>query len=131
MKKRALMIVAAIVIAGLVAGTAFAGKMGGPRAAGDRGYCGAGTYGPMSQAFAEDTYDLRKQMAVKRGEYQALMAGQNPDPARAGKLKQEMFESREQIRTKAREHNVPMNYGAGAGYGPEDRGLGNPACPRR
>ena len=131
MKKRTLMVVAALVIAALLAGTAFAGKMGSPRAAGNRGYCGAGGYGPMSQAFAEDTYDLRKQMAVKGGEYQALMAGENPDPARAGKLQQEMFEIREHIRTKAREHNVPMNYGAGAGYGPKDRGLRNPACPIR
>lgn len=113
MKKTTMMMVTALIIVGLVAGTVWAGNWGGPRGGGDRGYCGAAGSGPMSQAFSEDTFDLRKQMAVKHGEYQALMAGENPDPGQAGKLKQEMFEIREQLRTKAREHNLPMSPRAG------------------
>ena len=117
MKRKTLMMVAALMIVGLVAGAAWAGQWGGGRGGGQQGCgwadgAGAGCgFGPMSQAFADDTADLRKQLAGKRGQYHALMAGQNPDPGQAGQLRQEMFEIREQLRAKAREHNVPFGYG--------------------
>lgn len=115
MKKKTLMMIAALVIVGLVAGAAWAGQWGGPRGGNNRGYgmnAGSGGFGgycAMSEAFVQDTLDLRKQMAGKRGEYRALMAGQNPDPGKASQLKQELFEIREQLRAKAREHNLPAN----------------------
>ncbi|MFW6284708.1 MAG: periplasmic heavy metal sensor [Desulfosalsimonas sp.] len=126
MKNKTLMMIAALVIVGLVAGAAWAGQWGGPRGGNNRGYAmnagpgGFGGYCAMSEAFVQDTLDLRKQMAGKRGEYHALMAGQNPDPGKLSQLKQEMFEIREQLRAKAREHNLPVN----AGMGGENRGPG-------
>ena len=63
------------------------------------------------QSFLQDTAKLRKDLAGKEAEYDALMAQPNPDPKQAGKLAQEIFEIRHQLREKA------QSYGF-AGRGP-------------
>lgn len=104
MKSKAIIILAVITVFGLVAASAWAGPWGGPRGVrgGGPGYCA--TTGPQSQAFLDETADLRNELATKRGEYHALMAAENPDPKRAGQLQQEMNSIREQIRTKAQDY---------------------------
>jgi zinc resistance-associated protein len=67
-------------------------------------------------AFLQATVDLRKHLAMKQAEYQALMNSDNPDPAKAGAITGEMFQLRDQIRTKAKEAGVGNGY-CGAGYG--------------
>jgi zinc resistance-associated protein len=52
-------------------------------------------------AFLQETTELRKSMFVKQAEKRALMMGENPDPAQAAKLAGELFDIREQLRTKA------------------------------
>ncbi|MFO7839984.1 MAG: hypothetical protein R6X08_10875, partial [Desulfosalsimonadaceae bacterium] len=59
-----------------------------------------------NQAFMEETADLRDELAGKRGEYQALMARENPEPERASELQREMSEIREQIRSKAQNYQA-------------------------
>jgi len=73
------------------------------------------------QAFMKDTVDLRQSLAVKKGEYRALMAGENPDPKTAGKLSGEIAGLKDQLREKAVAAGVPfkgrgMGHGMGEGY---------------
>lgn len=128
MKSKAMTILAVLAVIGLVAGAAWAGPWGGPRDGYHRGYgpgmsggyCYYGSGGPQSQAFLDETADLRKELAGKRGEYQALMAQENPDPKRASQLQQEMEQIREQLRAKARKYDNAPAYGGPSG----DRGYG-------
>lgn len=110
MQKKAMIILAAIAMFGLIAGAAWAGPWGGS------GYYNS--YGTNNQAFAEETADLRSELAGKRGEYQALMSRDNPDPERAAQLQKEMVQLREQIRTKAQAYADTSEYGRynGRGY---------------
>lgn len=68
------------------------------------------------QKFMSDTSATRQELAGKRGEYQALMRGQTPDPAAAANLSKDIFALQEKLRTQAAEQ----------GFGPKG-GLGN--CP--
>lgn len=101
-----MIIMAVVVVLGLAAASAWAGPWGGHWGRGGPGY-GAG---PESQAFLEETADLRDELAGKRGEYQALMAGQNPDPKEAARLQQEISRIREQIRIKAQSYQDSSAY---------------------
>lgn len=86
------------------------------------------------EQFFKETTDLRKQMTAKRAEMRALMSGTNPDGQKAAKLSEEMFELREQLRTKAQAAGLPAGMGRGlcggpgagggmmGGYGPHHRG---------
>lgn len=79
------------------------------------------------QAFMKETADLRQKLAVKKGEYRAVMAGENPDPKTAGKLAGEIAGLRNQLREKAVAAGVPcrgMGMGQGMGQGPH-QGRGN------
>ena len=62
-----------------------------------------------------ETVELRKQMAQKRAEKRALMKSDNPDPAKAAALAGEIFDIREQLRTKANAAGVPMQMLIGKG----------------
>lgn len=106
-----------ITVFGLAAVSAWAGPWGGYMRGGGPGY-GANT-GPQSQAFLDETADLRNELAGKRGEYQALMARENPDPKEAARIQQEMSRIRDQIRNKAEAYQDSSGYGRndGRGYG--------------
>lgn len=80
--------------------------------------------------FLDATAPLRREMAVKRAEKQALMASSIPDAKRVAKLTGELFDLREQLRAKAREsglgasglrgmmHMMGMGYRCGKEPGP-------------
>jgi hypothetical protein len=74
-------------------------------------------------AFRLETTELRKQIAMKRAEKQALMASQNPDPQAIATVEGELFDLHTEMQQKAKEAGVPAmggrrgNYGGmGAGY---------------
>ena len=78
------------------------GHMGGPM----DGYY-ADTYaGGNYQEFYDDTSKLRQNLAAKQGEYNALMASQNPDPKRATRLNSEISVLHDQLSAQARSHNL-------------------------
>ncbi len=58
-------------------------------------------------AFLQDSKDLRKSMMVKRSEMRAMMQGTNPNPEKVGVLAGEIFDLREQLRTKAIANGLP------------------------
>lgn len=70
------------------------------------------------EKFFKETTELRKQMAAKGAEMHALMSGANPDGQKAAKLSEEMFELREQLRTKAQAAGVSAGFGCGMCGGP-------------
>ncbi|MFP4668023.1 MAG: hypothetical protein ACLFMN_04420 [Desulfobacterales bacterium] len=109
MKRKAMIVLAAITMFGLLAATAWAGSWDGPRGRGGPGY--SANAGPQSQAFLEETADLRSELSAKRGEYQALMSRENPDPKKAARVQREMQEIREQIRAKAQTYQDSSEYG--------------------
>lgn len=81
-------------------------------------------------AFRSETIELRKQMAMKRAEKQALMANQNPDPQAIARVEGELFDLRTQMQNKATEAGVPA-MGRGRGnYGGMGMGAGSPMGPR-
>ncbi len=87
---------------------------------------------PEFQKFLDATKDLRASLAADRGEFRALMAGQNPDPARARTLSESMFTKRSQLAEKAREMNVSWNCRGGkAGNGPRTGCDGTGPGPRQ
>lgn len=122
-----MIIIAMLAIIGLVAGATWAGPWGGMRAGYHHGYeqgwqagpSYTGNAGADRQAFLEETADLREELAGKRGEYNALMARDNPDPKQAATLQREIVQLREQIRAKAQAYNDSSEYGRynGRGYG--------------
>ncbi|MFW6082334.1 MAG: hypothetical protein ACOC7W_10495, partial [Desulfosalsimonas sp.] len=70
--KKAFIVLALIAAVGLIATAAWAGPRGGGPwggRGGGPGYCA--NMGPQSQAFMEETADLRDELAGKRGEYHA------------------------------------------------------------
>lgn len=53
------------------------------------------------QQFHTETQELRRQMTVKKTELKAALAANNPDEKKAAKLSGELFDLREQLRSKA------------------------------
>ncbi|HBH28643.1 MAG TPA: hypothetical protein DDX99_07330 [Desulfofustis sp.] len=74
-------------------------------------------------AFFQENAELRKQMAMKRTEYKAVMSADNPDPAVAAALAGELFDLRTDLRAKADEAGVAQ-YLPGPGGGGFGRGKG-------
>ncbi len=81
---------------------------------GEQGPAPSGDYGK----FLDETADLRKDLAAKGAEYDALMASPDPDPTRANKLSKEIFDIQAQLREKARQYDIsgmrhrgPHNHG--------------------
>jgi hypothetical protein len=53
------------------------------------------------EKFMEETVDLRKELVEKAAEYQALMASENSDPAKAALITEEYFQLRDFLTDKA------------------------------
>ena len=112
MYKRIMMILAVIVSAGFIAGSVWAcpwgWDWGGSRDS--RGWgSDSGYYDNRDdnyQNFINDSASIREELAAKHGEYNALMAQQNPDPKRAGELQAEIAKLNNQIQQKAQKYNV-------------------------
>jgi zinc resistance-associated protein len=112
--KKVIIVLAMVVSLGLVASQALAqwGPYGGCGMWGPGGgYSANVNPGPADQDFLNDTAELRRDLAGKEAEYDALMVLPIPDPKRAAKLSQEIFDIRRQLRAKA------QTYGF-AGRGP-------------
>ena len=67
--------------------------------------------------FFTDTQELRKEIAMKRAEKQAMMRVANPDPAAVGKITGELFDLRTAMRQKADEAGVSGSVGPMNGHG--------------
>ena len=67
--------------------------------------------------FQEDTLELRKKVTIKEAELEALMSGENPDPDRVSKLTGEIFDLRQEFRTKAEAAGLPGGFRGGMGCG--------------
>ncbi len=81
-------------------------------------------------AFRAETTELRKQMAMKRAEKQALMANQNPDPQAIARVEGELFDLHTEMQSRAREAGVPAMGGRGGNYGGMGMGAGYRMGPR-
>ncbi len=105
MYKRIIMILAVIVSAGFIAGSAMACPWGW-----DWGWGSDSDYydsrGDSYQSFIKESASIREELAAKHGEYNALMAQQNPDPKRAGELQADIARLNNQIQQKAQKYNV-------------------------
>ena len=79
----------------------------------------SGIHDNMYQGFYDQTLQLRQDLAAKQGEYNALMAAQDPDPKLAAKLNHQIVVLHDQLRIKARSNNLPTAFG---NYGYSNRG---------
>jgi zinc resistance-associated protein len=103
------MILAVLMSAGFIVGSAWACQWDGNW--GDSGWdSGSGYYDNQNsnnQSFMKDTASIREEIAAKHGEYNALMAQQNPDSKQAGQLQEDIAKLNNQIQQKAQEYNMP------------------------
>ena len=67
--------------------------------------------------FLADTQELRKEMAMKQAEKQALLRNDNPDPQVVSRITGELFDLRASMRQKAEEAGLPAAFGPMAGRG--------------
>ncbi len=121
-----LALVGAVALAGIQ--TAGAGPWGGGpcNGNGNPGYgCNAGQLNQASQEarnkFMNDTVQIRKDLATRWAEKRALMTSGSPDAKRVARLTGEIFDLREQLRSKADENgiqNVGFMGGMGNGHVP-------------
>jgi zinc resistance-associated protein len=65
--------------------------------------------------FLSETTELRKSMAEKRAAKRAVMNSTTPDPEKAAQLAGELFDLREQLRTKAKTAGLPAGMMMGMG----------------
>lgn len=107
-------VASALALGGLQAATAAPGEMKGKgRGSGYQHPCaGQGQQFDEATLKARDTFlaettELRKQMAEKRAEKRAVMRSTTPDPEKASQLAGELFDLREQLRTKAMAAGLP------------------------
>ncbi len=120
-----------LVVAAVIAGLGVAGIS---QASGGWGNRGANYYNcPMIQngqvsridpalqekrdKFFADSLELRKQVAMKQAEKQALLRSDNPDPQLASRISGELFDLRTTLRQKAEEAGIPAAFGPIAGRG--------------
>lgn len=110
----------ALAFAGLQAATAAPGEMKG-RGPGFQHPC-PGQGQSFDEAtlktrdtFLSETVELRKNMAVKKAAKRAVMSSTTPDPEKASQLAGELFDLREQLRTKARAAGLPAGMMMGMG----------------
>ncbi|MEW6221590.1 MAG: periplasmic heavy metal sensor [Thermodesulfobacteriota bacterium] len=102
------------------------GGCGGPcvSGAGPGGYAAPDAASQeVRAAFLAETVELRRTLAVKRAELAALMAGDSPDPARAGGLQGEVFDLESQLQQAATDAGLPA-WGGGDCPGPGNCGTG-------
>lgn len=77
--------------------------------------------------FLADTLEIRKEMAMKRAEKNALMRNDNPDPQVVSRITGELFDLRTTLRQKAEEAGMPAAFGpitGRNGFTPGMRGRG-------
>ncbi len=67
--------------------------------------------------FYAETQDLRKQIAMKQTERQALVQGTHPNPAAVSKLSGELFDFMTAMQDKAKAAGMENYVGAGKGRG--------------
>ena len=75
-------------------------------------------------AFFASTTELRKEMAAKRAEKQAVMRSADPDPDQAAQLTRELLALRSQMKVQAQEAGIDMASGSGRGKGHGGKGQG-------
>jgi len=75
-------------------------------------------------SFTQATSDLRKNLAMKQAEYEALMNSESPDPAKAAAVTGEIFQLHNQIRAKAVELGLNPGFGRGGNFYRGGRGGG-------
>ncbi len=71
------------------------------------------------QQFLEETRDLRASLRADHAEFQALMAGTNPDPEKVRSLTESISKKEIELSEKAKNNNVPfgrMGRRGGGGY---------------
>jgi zinc resistance-associated protein len=78
------------------------------------------------EKFMQETVELRKELAEKMAEYQALMASTNPDPSKGAMLTEEYYQLRDVLTRKARLAGISPNKGGCNGCS----GRGGVACGR-
>ncbi|MDH3329508.1 MAG: periplasmic heavy metal sensor [Desulfobulbaceae bacterium] len=130
-------LVGAVALTGLQ--TAAAGPGGGPGGLNvpPCGDCAGYGYGRQQLSddtqkardkFLDETTQIRKELTVKRAEKRALMNSENPDAKRVAQLTSELFDLREQMRSKAQELGLNdeefMGREYGRGYGRRCNGPG-------
>ncbi len=128
----------ALAAIGAFAIPALAGQLG---TAADKATVANATVDPaLYQKFMDETQALRDQIILDRAELDAVMAGTNPDPAKARAITQKIVDARNQMRVKAKELGLPagcgmgdfmgrghgMKHGKGHGMG---YGMGRCGCP--
>jgi len=119
--KKIITAIAATLIVGFFAASAYAwgcgnGYGGGMR--GNRHYNQSGNNSGDYQTFMTETQALRSSIAADRAELNALMAGTNPDPQKARILSETISKSENKLRAKAQEYKVTGGRGhRGAGQG--------------
>lgn len=118
MNKKTIISIAAILTFGILTATAMAcpwdGYQGGGWGWGGNNGAYNNNYnnqGASYQKFMTETASIREKLASKNGEYNALMAGQNPDPKRAAALSAEIAGLHDQLRQKSSAYNMPGNGG--------------------
>jgi len=110
---------------GLTAVSAYAWYGGGPGGGdGPRPGYGVNVDDAAYKKFMDDTAQLRRELAVDRAEMNALMAGENPDPAKVRELAGRLTDNREKLAETARAANIDAPYGYGYGPNPNCRGYG-------
>ena len=82
---------------------------------------------PAFTKFLEDTAEIRKEIAIDRAELDAIMAGENPDPARVRELSTIIAENQETLSEIARANDIGAP-GVGAGGGCGNRGGARGSC---
>ena len=82
---------------------------------------------PAFTKFLEDTAEIRKVIAIDRAELNAIMAGENPDPARVRELSSIIAENQETLSEIARANDIGAP-GVGAGGGCVNRGGARGSC---
>ncbi len=127
--KKFILILIAVAITGLTANHALAGRLHhGPMDGTGNGSMQTMTDEQIQarQTFMTETADIRQALAVKRGEYRALMAGDNPSPEKAGLLAGNIAELKNQLREKAAAAGISFR-GHGMGHGAKGKmgGMGN------
>ncbi len=82
------------------------------------------------ESFREETTAVRRELAVKGAELNALLRQDNPDEKKVAALTGELFDLRNQLRAKAREKNLPFA-GEGCGGAGGAGGCGSGCGPGR
>ena len=77
--------------------------------------------------FRTATTELRKEIAEKRAEKQAVMRSANPDPDQAALLTRQLLELRSQMSAEAEKAGIALRQGKGCGNGHGGKGHGKKA----